>query len=260
MTMHWGMGMQNKKTHRKHGYRVLLAVLLLSVICVQSAQAGSGDVFISEYIEGSGFNKAIEIYNGTGATADLAASSYSISIYFNGSRAATTTTSITGAVASVDADAVAPPNASPDILAKTDQTSLSSSWYNGNDAVVLLKGAAVVDTIGRVGEDPGSYWGDAVTNTMDHTLVRKPSVTAGDTNPTDAFDPSAEWIAYPQNTTAYLGSHQIAAVYPAVIPQTGDETHIAVYLSLSIVTAILLTVLYMLLSKRRRLIRHDSGM
>lgn len=260
MTMHWGMGMQSKKTHSKHGYRVLLAVLLLSVICMQTAQAGAGGVFISEYIEGSSNNKAIEIYNGTGATVDLAASSYRINMYFNGSTTATTIINLTGSVAPGDVYVVAHPSASPDILSKADQTSLSSSWYNGNDAVVLLQGAAVVDSIGRVGEDPGLYWGDTVTNTLDHTLVRKPSVSAGDTDPSDAFDPSAEWTAYPQNTTIYLGSHQIAAVHPAVIPQTGDETHATAYLSLSVAAAILLTALYMRYSKRLRLLRHGGSM
>jgi predicted extracellular nuclease len=34
------------------------------------------DLFFSEYIEGSSNNKALEIYNGTGAAIDLAAAGY----------------------------------------------------------------------------------------------------------------------------------------------------------------------------------------
>ncbi len=246
-----------KKSSLKH--TVILVVLVCGALYLTAAEAGPDGVFISEYIEGSGNNKAIEIYNGTGFTVDLAASSYSISMYFNGSTAATTIIPLTGSVAPGDVYVVAHPSANTEILAKADQTSASSSWYNGNDAVVLFKGTAVVDSIGRVGEDPGLYWGDGVTNTMDHTLIRKPTVTTGDTDPTDAFLPSAEWTAYPQDTTVYLGSHQIATVYPAVIPQTGDACPTAVYLSLSLVTAALLATLLISLSRRHR-IRHDGTM
>ena len=40
------------------------------------------------------------------------------------------------------------------VLAQADQTN-GASWYNGDDAVVLRKGTAVVDVIGQVGFDPG---------------------------------------------------------------------------------------------------------
>lgn len=40
------------------------------------------DLIISEYIEGSSNNKAIEIYNGTGQNVDL--SQYKIELYVNG--------------------------------------------------------------------------------------------------------------------------------------------------------------------------------
>ena len=40
------------------------------------------DLLISEYIEGSGFNKVIELYNGTGSDLDL--SQYSLGIHTNG--------------------------------------------------------------------------------------------------------------------------------------------------------------------------------
>jgi len=33
--------------------------------------AAASDLFISEYVEGSSLNKAIEIYNGTGAAVDV---------------------------------------------------------------------------------------------------------------------------------------------------------------------------------------------
>jgi predicted extracellular nuclease len=43
------------------------------------------DLFFSEYIEGSSNNKALEIYNNTGAAIDLAEAGYVVQLYFNGS-------------------------------------------------------------------------------------------------------------------------------------------------------------------------------
>ena len=40
------------------------------------AQAAPTELFFSEYIEGTSFNKALEIFNGTGSAVDLAAGGY----------------------------------------------------------------------------------------------------------------------------------------------------------------------------------------
>ena len=45
-------------------------------------------LFFSEYIEGSSNNKALEIFNSTGAAIDLAASGYVVQYYFNGAMTA----------------------------------------------------------------------------------------------------------------------------------------------------------------------------
>ena len=60
------------------------AALILMAFSVQSASAATSELFMSEYIEGSSNNKAIEIYNSTGAAVDLAAGGYAIIMYFNG--------------------------------------------------------------------------------------------------------------------------------------------------------------------------------
>jgi predicted extracellular nuclease len=97
------------------------------------------DLFISEYVEGSSNNKALEIYNGTGSPVDLAAGGYAIAIYFNGNPSANTTIQLTGTVAPGDVYVVADDGADPLILAVADQTS-TSSFFNGDDAIVLRKG------------------------------------------------------------------------------------------------------------------------
>ena len=52
---------------------VILALFLALVPPAQSASAMATELFFSEYIEGSSNNKALEIFNGTGAAVDLAA-------------------------------------------------------------------------------------------------------------------------------------------------------------------------------------------
>lgn len=170
------------------------------------------DLFISEYIEGSSNNKALEFYNGTGAAIDLAAEQYVVQMYFNGNTTAGTTINLTGTIAPGDVFVLANASANTTILAEADQTN-STTWYNGDDAIVLRKGGAtgtIVDSIGQVGVDPGSEWGSGLTSTGDNTLRRKSTIAAGDTNPSDAFNPSAEWDGFAQDTFDGLGSHTLS--------------------------------------------------
>ena len=174
-----------------------------------AAQTGSTDLLISEYIEGSSFNKAVELYNGTGAAIDLGLGGYRLEIYFNGNSSAGTNLSLTGVVASGDVFVIADDGADGAILAVTDQTS-GSNFFNGDDAVVVRKGGAagpVVDSIGQVGFDPGSQWGSGAVSTQDNTLVRKAAVCTADTDPSDAYDPAPVFDGFPQNSFGDLGMH-----------------------------------------------------
>ena len=176
----------------------------------QSPSGGPAtDLFFSEYIEGSSSNKALEIYNGTGSSVDLSA--YEIAIYFNGSSTPGTgqPIALTGTVADGDVFVIANTSANATILAQADQTSGSVS-FNGNDVVVLRKnGTTVVDSIGQIG--------DSADFAKDVTLVRNPSIITGDTNPDDAFNPSAEWTSNPVDDATDLGSHTINSGGPQPI-------------------------------------------
>ncbi len=186
---------------------VLMLILFGSGGLVPEAEAQAPtELFISEYVEGSSFNKAVELYNGTGAAVDLGLGDYELVIYFNGNTSAGTTVDLVGVVANGDVFVVADDGADPAILAQTDQTS-TSSFFNGDDAVVLSKAGVVVDSLGQVGFDPGSEWGAGLTSTQDNTLRRKSSVCDGDTAESDAFDPATEWDGYANNTFDGLGSH-----------------------------------------------------
>jgi predicted extracellular nuclease len=191
--------------------RLVLAAILLvcALVGAQAASAASSDLFFSEYVEGSSNNKALEIYNGTGAPVDLAAGGYSVQMFFNGGSSAGLTIDLTGTVADGDVYVLAQSSADPAILAQADLTN-GSGWFNGDDAVVLRKGGTVLDVIGQIGADPGSEWGSGLTSTADDTLRRKTTVTAGDPNGSDAFDPSVEWDGFASNTFDGLGSHTVA--------------------------------------------------
>ena len=173
------------------------------------------ELFFSEYIEGSSNNKALEIFNGTGAAVDLAAGAYNVQMFFNGSATAGLTINLVGTVGTGDVFVLAQASASAAILAQADQTN-GAGWFNGDDAVVLRKGTTIIDVIGQVGFDPGTEWGTGLTSTADNTLRRKLSVTAGDVNGSDAFDPIFEWDGFAIDTFSGLGSHGIGDVGPSV--------------------------------------------
>ena len=162
------------------------ALFLLIACCAfgtgRTAFAQAADLFISEYIEGSSNNKAIEIYNGTGAAVDLGAGGYKLQLYSNGSAGVSATTPLTGIVASGDVFVVCHSSASSTITGLADQVfgSGSALTYNGDDAVVLVKGAgnSTVDAFGQTGFDPGTEWGTGVTSTADNTLVRMSTICA----------------------------------------------------------------------------------
>lgn len=166
--------------------------------------AGASKLFISEYIEGSSYNKAIEIYNGTGSNINL--SGYKLQLYYNGNTNPSTTINLSGTLNNNDVYVISHSSASATITSKADMTTGSLS-FNGDDAIVLLNNTTILDCVGQVGYDPGKEWGSSLNSTCDNTLVRKPSIMAGDTSISNIFTPSIEWTGYANNTFNYLGSH-----------------------------------------------------
>jgi predicted extracellular nuclease len=191
----------------RRAWAVLALAAAVLVVGPASAGAASTELFFSEYIEGSSNNKALEIFNDTGATVNLAAGGYDVQMCFNGSSACTLTIALTGSVADGDVYVLAQSAASGTILAQADQTN-GSGWFNGNDAVLLRKNGVVVDSIGQRGANPGTEWGTGLASTADNTLRRKSGITAGDPVDTDAFDPALQWDGFAVDTFDGLGSHE----------------------------------------------------
>ena len=165
----------------------------------------STDLIISEYVEGSSNNKALEFFNGTGAPIEL--DGYTVEFYFNGSSDPAGSIALAGSVAAGDVFVLADDDAVAAILAEADAEP-TNSFFNGDDAIVLRgPDGGVVDSLGQVGFDPGSEWGAGDTSTQNNTIRRRASVCSGDTDPTDVFDPALEWEGFALDTFDGLGSH-----------------------------------------------------
>jgi hypothetical protein len=179
-------------------------------------------VIISEYVEGSSNNKAIELFNPSASAINLASGSYVVQVYANGG-ISPTSINLTGTVAATSTYVVVNSSAGATLLAYAKQTS-GSLTHNGNDAIVLRSGGAsgtILDSIGVVGTDPGTEWGSGLTSTADNTLRRKGTVTKGDTNISDAFNPATEWDGYAVDTFTGLGAHTNACTGGGSAPLPG---------------------------------------
>ncbi len=187
-----------------------------------AAVSCSNDIFFSEYIEGSSNNKAFEIFNPLDVDVDL--SNYVI--YRNNNGAVTPSDSLfpVGMLMPDSVYVVGNPNANASILAQED-TLHTMTFYNGDDALYLVNMMTgdTVDLIGEIGIDPGSGWTVDTGATNNFTLIRKPTVTDGNTNWAVA---QLEWDVYPIDMTDSLGFHNGAVCAPCT-PTTSTITEVA---------------------------------
>ncbi len=190
-----------------------LYTLLSLVLFSFAANAQCSDLFFSEYIEGSSNNKALEIYNASGATIDL--SDYAVIRNNNGNTTSPDTFIMNGMLASEGVYIIANPSSNAAILAVADTTG-SATFYNGDDALALtnIATSTVVDLFGIPGVDPGSAWawnvGGVSYRTNNSTLVRNYNVQTG----VAAWD-TLEWVTSAIDDVSNLGSHS-SACYPPV--------------------------------------------
>lgn len=171
-------------------------------VSVTTSSSASGDetIFFSEYIEGSSYNKALEIYNGIGTDTDL--SKVTVKIYFN-ENSTSSDLSLSGTLADKDVYVIAHGSADASILAQADLTNGTIANFNGNDALELYYDGILVDVLGT----PGS----GATYAADVTLVRKPEINSGNTTYT-----VSEWNSYAQDEFSYLGSHTVSEEVVAI--------------------------------------------
>lgn len=186
-----------KSLHAFLATSLIATAVIPAMPVVASAPVLAEDLIISEYVEGSSNNKAIELYNGTGETIDLA--EYTLELYANGAKERTGTQALSGNL-DHGKTFVIYHNLSADLIKEKGNLAASNvANFNGDDAIVLKKGNHVIDSFGQVGEKID--WG------KDITLVRKSHITAGDVITDDTFDSTVEWEQYPKDTFTHLGTH-----------------------------------------------------
>lgn len=207
------MGIQPSRSFKKMTGLALSVGLIASSLTpiaanVQAEGLNATDLFISEYVEGSSNNKAIELFNGTSSVINLA--DYKLELYTNGSATVGTTLNLTGTLQPGATYVIVNGSASDALKARANVTSGVTN-FNGDDALVLKKGTTVLDVFGQVGFRPSPKWGTTVSS-VDQTLVRKDTVTTGDATGSDAFEPANEWNALPIDTFTNLGKHTFQGV------------------------------------------------
>ena len=187
--------------------------ILLALFSIGYGNFAHATLLFSEYVEGSSYNKALELYN-NGSAVDFDAGLYSIAIYSNGSGSASHTLTLTGSIAQDSAFVLANSRADTSVQGLADIVSGALN-FNGDDAIVLLQGGVIIDRIGQIGVDPGTAWGTGGVTTANATLRRAPDILIGDSLAYDAFDPAAHWAGYAMDDFSDLGRHTIESTSAA---------------------------------------------
>ncbi len=178
--------------------KLYLAIIGLFLSVASFAQCS--ELFFSEYVEGSGNNKALEIYNPGSVAVNL--NGYKVVQYNNGSSTVSYTLNLNGTIAPNDVYVLVRNTA--DSLIKLTADTLSSSNvlnFNGNDVLELLNGTTALDRIGNIG-DTANIPFDTL-NGKDRSFVRLPAIQNGNLNWASG---QFEWLALPKDTFR-LGSH-----------------------------------------------------
>jgi hypothetical protein len=174
----------------------------LPVTILQCGSAGlCDDLIISEYVEGTSNNKALEIHNPTPFDVDL--TPYVMEVYNNGSETPIQSLNLEGVLVSGGVTVLGNPQAAAPIINQSQALS-TVTWYNGNDPIVLRKNGEIIDMMGVIGEDPLGAWTVGEGAMAEYTLVRKPNIGQGSTNWNEG---QTQWDVYPQDTFDFLGEH-----------------------------------------------------
>ena len=212
---------------RRGTMRRSLAWLLSLVLCLGMLPGAAlaaetktaSDLFISEYVEGSGSNKAVEIYNGTGQVVNL--SQYTlVMVNFSGSSTPTKDASerslaLSGTLNDGETFVYYNSGIASDLAGAAHKESNNTVInFNGNDYVYLKKGDTIIDVIGGTSTSMNDYPYDGAF-AADCTLVRNADVTG----PSETYQED-QWTDQGKDALNGLGSHTMGSTSQ---PGGGEE-------------------------------------
>ncbi|KLT71412.1 endonuclease [Flavobacterium sp. ABG] len=187
-----------------------------TTIAVTTDSSGTGgaatELLFSEYIEGSGNNKALEIANNTGSAVNL--SIYTLKKQTNGAGAWSTGLALTGTLSSGGKYVLVNSSISSTCFstsAANISTTATELAFNGNDAVGLFKNGVLIDII-------GTFSGGTANFAADVTLRRKATVTS----PSTTFNLTSQWDSYTSDTCNNLASKIAKASKEETVTATDD--------------------------------------
>lgn len=230
-----------------HMKKFLLAIVALSTSAIAYAQCT--ELFFSEIVEGTGNNKAIEVYNPTSSPVVL--TNYRIVRYSNGSTTGTDSLQLQGTIAAHGVWVVANGQTTSSANSPACDTALQNMadqlggvypdplYQNGDDAICLIRVSpyAIVDIYGKIGEQPATAWSDVFPYngtvgtwiTKDHTMIRKSAVNTGITvNPT-VFNVMADYDTLPKDNWTNLGIHNSTCNTSGIFEASAKNTKLAAY-------------------------------
>jgi hypothetical protein len=228
---------------------------------------GCTEIFFSEYLEGFGNDKALELYNPSPDSVSL--QGYYIQLSSNGGVPSDASTwpysnpggfgqyrELTGVIppygtwlivnGQLEPDTLfggmISPATSSELLSMADQfipnidSEGQAFYFQGDDAIVLIRDSIMIDLIGRLGEDPGISWSDdestgflesddefAINTTRDVCLRRKVEINRGvQTNP-EFFNAFDSWELYDVQDWAGFGWHESNCLVPEAFGCTDES-------------------------------------
>ncbi|MCD6019607.1 MAG: hypothetical protein K0S53_2728 [Bacteroidetes bacterium] len=232
--------------------KTLLGLSLVTLALVGKAQDCS-ELFISEYVEGGGNNKALEVYNPTANAINL--SNYRLVRYSNGASYANPiddidSTDLTGSIDSYSVHVLvngqtsgtaSSPACDPILQAKGNQLDHAygaPTYMNGDDAIALVRISPykVIDIFGVIGERPNVAWSDVAPYigttgkwwTKDHSMQRKSNIKIGVMTNPGQFNPKLEWDSLPKDIWTDLNVHDCACK-PVGVKEISNQISLKVF-------------------------------
>lgn len=190
-------------------------VWMLLFCAVETLQAS---VVFTEYVEGSGHNKALELTNFGQDIIDLA--DIKVGLYHNGRAwhdGPSATITLSGELLPRASFVVANRQGEAALTQRADY--LTHLSFNGDDALVMTMDEQVLDVFGQVGVDPGQFWKNGTVQSKDLTLRRMDFIDHGGTHPEAAFDIGQQWVAIARDQFKGLGC---SGEQDCVVPPASD--------------------------------------